>query len=204
MDTRGNLDAGDYIKMPNGEVWYVDSVTNSGAHCIPLSGRRGLIRTSKRKGSKTKEVVRHLNRHVVITRQAGVELVDPETLDLPLMRRRVAMARKQSEAGESEQTTEAAAPAAEKERQTQKYVLTAKAPKEMKGQGKQVYDALKAHGKPVNIKELTELVQAASPLQTRQDPERVVGFYCSKFKREGLVDVQKTEASAGEPAAAAV
>ena len=108
------------------------------------------------------------------------------------------MARKQSsEAAEAAQTQEAPAASAEKVRETQRYILSDKAPKEsMKGQGRLVYDQLKLQSGPVTVGELTKAVVATGQLTTRQDAERVVGFYLSKFKREGIVSVQAAPAAA--------
>lgn len=107
-----------------------------------------------------------------------------------------------------ETTGEAGAPAPEasnKTRATQSYRLTNKAPKEtMKGQGKLVYDTLKEMGGTATVGALTEAVRATGQLQTRQDAERVVGFYCSKFKREGIVEAVRPEVAQEQAVAAAV
>lgn len=117
------------------------------------------------------------------------------------------MAKRQEEGGTAvvDQNTEQAQAAEPKPRVTQRYRLTNKSPKEtMKGQGKLVYDTLKEMGGEATVAELTEKVKATGQLQTRQDAERVVGFYCSKFKREGLVEAIKPEVAAEQAAAAAV
>ena len=81
------------------------------------------------------------------------------------------------------------------QRVTQRYVRTNKEVKEMKGQGRIILEALEKSDKPLNVSELTE--QVKGKFETRQDPERVVGFYLSKWKREGIVNV-----AGGEKAAA--
>ena len=87
-----------------------------------------------------------------------------------------------------------------KERVTQIYTLTEKKPKEsMKGQGLLVYETLVSLGNKANVAELTKAVTATGKLQTRQDAERVVGFYLSKFKRDGIATVEKV---AEQPTAA--
>ena len=196
--------AGGYVKMAGG-VYYVDCVTGSGAHLIPLSGKPGVIRTSKRNGSREKAVFRHRREHVVIAASSLLEVVDPAKLDIRIMKRRIEMA-KREETNETPAEGQAAAPAAEnKPRATQRYKLTNKAPKDtMKGQGKLVYDTLKGMGGEATVGQLTDAVKATGQLQTRQDAERVVGFYCSKFKRDGLVEAIRPEIAEQQAAAAAV
>lgn len=206
----GNLTypvAGKYVKLADG-VYYVDAVTGSGAHLIPLSGRPVTIRTSSWSGKPVQEVevFRHRRRYLVISRQALVEEVAPEKLDQRIMLRRIQMAKIEETGAETQQTQAAEAPAAtNKTRATQKYKLTDKAPKEtMRGQGKLVYDVLRDMGGEATVGELTEGVRATNQLQTRQDAERVVGFYCSKFKREGIVTAVRPEVAEQQAAAAAV
>lgn len=199
--------AGKYVKLGDG-VYYVDAVTGSGAHLIPLSGRPGVIRTSRWSGKPVQEVevFRHRRRYLVISRQALVEEVAPEKLDQRIMSRRIEMA-KIEDIGtpETQETAQAAEAPANKPRATQKYRLTDKAPKDtMRGQGKLVYDVLKDMGGEATVGELTEGVRNTNQLQTRQDVERVVGFYCSKFKREGIVTSVRPEVAEQQAAAAAV
>jgi hypothetical protein len=200
--------AGRFVRLPDG-IYYVDYVTGSGAHLIPMSGRPGKIRTNPKRTKKPvqeKEVFRHPRRFIVISNSALVEEVDPKKLDQRLMRRRIEMA-KIEDANATPETGEAAAApeASNKTRATQSYRLTNKAPKEtMKGQGKLVYDTLKEMGGTATVGALTEAVRATGQLQTRQDAERVVGFYCSKFKREGIVEAVRPEVSQEQAVAAAV
>lgn len=205
----GNLTypvAGKYVKLNDG-VYYVDTVTGSGAHLIPLSGRPGTIRTSKWSGKPVQEVevFRHRRRYLVISRQALVEEVAPETLDQRIISRRIAMAKIEGNAETQTETAQETPAASSKVRATQKYKLTDKAPKEtMRGQGKLVYDVLRDMGGEANVGELTEGVRATNQLQTRQDVERVVGFYLSKFKREGIVSSVRPDVAEQQAAAAAV
>jgi hypothetical protein len=124
-------------------------------------------------------------------------LVPEARLDMRLMRRRIEMARKNAEASsETEQAPSEKKPAPVRE--TQRYTLNAgKTPKEgMKGQGRLVYDELAKQCGPVTVGELTKSVVATGQLTTRQDAERVVGFYLSQFKRDGIVSVTKPEVAA--------
>lgn len=204
MKPDGELEGGEFIQLPGHPgVWYCDSVTGSGAHLVLMSGMPRPITTSKKgKLGKvvTKVVMKHDRNHKVVCRNPGATLVGEERLDMRLMRRRIEMARKQAE-GQAETQTEQAPAKPAPVRETQRYTLIeGKSPKEgMKGQGKLVYDTLKAQGdKAVTVGELTKEVVATGQLTTRQDAERVVGFYLSQFKRDGIVQVQKPE-----PAAAA-
>jgi hypothetical protein len=79
-------------------------------------------------------------------------------------------------------------------RTQQKYVRTQKEAKEMKGQGRIVLDYLNATTEPKTVTEVTEAVKGG--ITTKQDPERVVGFYLTKFKRDGLVNAVKDSAPA--------
>ncbi len=199
------LKAGDIINRgPQLGLWYVECVTHSGAHCIGLSGFEAPI-TAKRPVKVTKIVQRH-KRMQVIAANSMVEIVDPSRLDMVAIRKRIRMARKQEvqpQAGEGVTSTEAQAerPAATP-RATQSYVATDKETKgEMRGQGKIVMDAIKAAGGPVNVTSLSQTIGKFEG--SRQDTERVVVFYLSKFKREGLVKVVEAPASAPAEAAAA-
>jgi hypothetical protein len=197
MNDAERLKVGEIFKTAEG-LWYVDSVNVSGAHCIGLSSFKAPITTRKR---VTKIVNRH-KRMRVFAATACVERVDPKTLDMLRVRKRIKMARKseatpQTEGGEN---TGSAAAVAETPRATQRYFRTDKAAKEgQRGQGKTVLDALDKAG--TNGATVGELVQVIGSFPgSRQTPERVVGFYLSKFKRDGLVRVVETPA----PAAAAV
>lgn len=112
----------------------------------------------------------------------------------------------QEQAGQESATTAVPeAPKPAKTRATQIYRMTAKAPKDtMKGQGKLVYDTLRNMGGEATVGALTEKVRETGQLQTRQDHERVVGFYCSKFKRDGIVEAVRPEIAQEQAAAAAV
>jgi len=100
-----------------------------------------------------------------------------------------------------EPTATAEAPAkASKPRKTQVYVRTEKDAKEMKGQGAVILAALSELGQ-ATVADLVAKTKGQFP--TKQSEERVVGFYLSKFKREGLAKVTEVEAPATteEPAA---
>lgn len=70
-------------------------------------------------------------------------------------------------------------------RTQQRYQRTNKEAKEMKGQGRIVLDYLNSVTEPKTVAEVTEAVKGA--ITTNQTPERVVGFYLTKFKKDGLV-----------------
>jgi hypothetical protein len=76
-------------------------------------------------------------------------------------------------------------------RTTQKYVRTTKEAKEMRGQGRVVLDFLNATTEPKSVAEVTEAVKGA--IGGKQAPERVVGYYLTRFKRDGLVNVVKSD-----------
>lgn len=95
------------------------------------------------------------------------------------------MARKEGAVAETEQTQ--ATPRPPKERIVQKYQRTSKAPaKEMRGQAKETLAALDAASGPVTAKDVADACKYEG---SRQDKERVAGFYLSQFKKDGLVTV---------------
>lgn len=102
------------------------------------------------------------------------------------------MARREASVAEpGTETTEAKAPAASKERVVQRYIRTEKVPaKEMRGQAKETLDALNKATGPVTAKEVADACVYAG---SRQDKERVAGFYLSQFKKDGLVTVAPAE-----------
>ena len=174
------LAPGNIFKTAVGDVWYVDTVSASGAYCIHLSAHPTPI-TTRRK--VTKIVKRHL-KNAVFSLDSLVDLVDPAKLDPVQLRRRLTMARKEGAVVEHETTTERPAP---KERVIQRYQRTDKVPaKELRGQGKETFDAVvKAHG-PVTAKEVASACVFAG---SRQDKERVAAYYLAQFKKDGLVAV---------------
>ena len=180
------MQVGDIVNLPPDGLWYVEHITMSGAHLIGLSAFKAPI-TSKRL-RVTKEINRH-KRMRVISANANVEIVDPAALDMVAIRKRIRMARKrETEVQGTEGETQAAPAKAAADRATQSYVRTNKEAKaDMRGQGKIVLDAINAAGGPVNIASLVAKIGKFEG--SRQDPERVVGFYLSKFKREGYINV---------------
>jgi len=194
------LRQGQYVRWPDNSVWFVDYVSPSGAYILPVTGYATVITTSKKKGSISKDVVKYHDPKIISV-ESVLEVVDEKTLNPEEVRRRV-MARK-AEGGVAEMdkgaTVEGAAPAtARAPRTLQKYVRTTKEAKEMKGQGRIVLDYLNSTTTPKTVTEVTEAVKGG--ISTKQDPERVVGFYLTKFKRDGLVNAIKsgeTEQAAG-------
>ncbi len=187
------LRVGDIYKAANC-VWLVVRVSASSAYVIPVaSSKKKPITTRKRPGrpSETK-LVSDMPAPLHISANALVELVDPNSAYAAEIRRRHTM-------GDSTQTVEATKEKAP--RKTQVYVMTEKEPKEMKGQGAIVYAALKDLGQGT-VADLVAKTKGA--FQTKQSEERVVGFYLSKFKREGLAKVIETEAAASEASAQAI
>lgn len=195
MTAGGRLEPGDIFRTVTGDVWYVDTVSHSGAYCFHLSAHPTPITTRK---GVTKIVNRHL-RNSVFSPNSVVDLVDKTRLDPIQLRRRIGMARKEGAVAETEQTAPATTRPAPV-RAAQGYVRTDKTPtKEMRGQGKEVMDALNAAGgTPLTAKEVADRCVFAG---TRQDKERVAGFYLSQFKKEGFVKVSETPASTDAPQA---
>lgn len=78
------------------------------------------------------------------------------------------------------------------------YVWNGREPKkELRGQAALVLDVLKAqNGEPKLITELTAAVNETGKLKTRQDPERVTGYYVVVFKSRGMVDAIEQEIDA--------
>lgn len=184
MNAKGELEAGDVFKTATGDVWLVNTTSASGAYCIHLSAHPSPITTRKK---VTKMVNRHLP-NTVFSLASVVDLVDKTRLNMVAVNRRVEMARKQAEVQESDSGTATAvaerpAPAM---RVALTYKLTDKASdKEIRGQGLEVMNALKAATEPVTVKQVADACVFAG---SRQDKERVAGFYISQFKKKGLVE----------------
>jgi hypothetical protein len=186
------LRQGQYVRWPDNSVWYVDYVSPSGAYILPVTGYSTIITTSKKKGSISKDVIKYHDPKI-ISIESVLEVVDEASLDQSDIRRRV-MARKAEGVAEMEKGATVEGAAKERAPRTlQKYVRTTKEAKEMKGQGRIVLDYLNSTTTPKTVTEVTEAVKGG--ITTKQDPERVVGFYLTKFKRDGLVNTTK----AGEP-----
>jgi len=186
------LKPGDVFKTATDDVWYVDTVSQSGAYCVHLSAHPGPLTT--RKGT-TKVVKRHL-RNAVFSLNAIVDLVDPHKLDLLQLKRRLAMARKEGTVmSENEAPTTETAPAkVHAPRVAYRYARTDKAPvKELRGQAKETFDILNAAGQALTTKEISDRAVYAG---TRQDKERIAGFYVAQFKRDGLVNATPLEPAA--------
>lgn len=58
--------------------------------------------------------------------------------------------------------------------------------KNLRGQAELVMAALEAHPEGATLEQLTETVVAGG-LVTRQDPSRIVSYYLSIFRKQGLV-----------------
>ena len=111
------------------------------------------------------------------------------------------MARKDAAVSETQETSgtqEAADKKPAVPRVASKYVLTdKKREKELRGQAKEVNDALVAqNGVPATVEELAAKCTFAG---SRQDKGRVAGYYIAQFKKEGFVKV--ADAPAAEQAA---
>jgi len=180
------LSSGDVIKFKNG-LWIVMRVTSGSAYVIPLTGKPKPITT--RKG--VTKMVTGYPAETHISADSMVEKLDPESAYVRQVRRKMM--------GEPTATAEAPAKAS-KPRKTQVYVRTEKDAKEMKGQGAVILAALSELGQ-ATVADLVAKTKGQFP--TKQSEERVVGFYLSKFKREGLAKVTEVEAPATteEPAA---
>jgi hypothetical protein len=190
----GSLQQGQLVRYPDNSIWYVDYISPSGAYIVPVTGYNTVITTSKKRGSVSKDVVKYQEPRVISVNSL-LEVLDPESLNSKDILRRV-MARK-NEGGVAELDKGASVEGAAKERAPrtqQKYVRTQKEAKEMKGQGRIVLDYLNATTEPKTVTEVTEAVKGG--ITTKQDPERVVGFYLTKFKRDGLVNAVKDSAPA--------
>jgi hypothetical protein len=139
------------------------------AYIVPLTGKPRPITT--RKGVTKMVMGRPAPKHV--SADALAEKVSPTH---PVARRfqEDIMAEEQKEKKEKSP------------RQTQVYVRTEKEAKDMKGQGAIVLAALSELGRGT-VAEIVE--KTKGQFQTRQSEERVVGFYLSKFKREGLAKI---------------
>jgi hypothetical protein len=193
VTSEGMLKPGDIFKTPTGDLWYVDTVSPSGAYCIGLSVHPTPITTRKK---ATKIVNRHLP-NTVFSRSSVVDLVDQNKLDGLQLKRRIDMARKDGAVAENEtaepKTTEPKAPAVP--RVASKYVLTDKArEKELRGQAKEVNDAFVAAAG--EAKSAEEIGAACVFAGSRQDKTRVAGYYIAQFKKEGFL--KAVEAPAAE------
>ncbi len=112
------------------------------------------------------------------------------------------MARKEGEVeGTDAATGEAQAAKPAKERTVQKYLRGEKSPeKELRGQAAEVLKALdESKGTPKTAKELADMCVFAG---SRQDKERVAGFYLSQFKKKGFVTVEVAPAPEAAPVSA--
>lgn len=193
-----SLVEGDLVRYPDNSIWYVDRVTFSGAYIIPVTGYRTEIVTSKRTGRQRAEVVKY-SHPMMISANAALEVLDWSRFNRADVMRRV-MARKDGNEGtavmDEGQKLEGAEGAAKSRapRTLQKYVRTNKEAKDMRGQGKVVLDFLNSTTVPKTVQEVTEAVKGG--IETKQDPERVVGYYLTRFKRDGLVNVVKEGESA--------
>ncbi len=79
------------------------------------------------------------------------------------------------------------------------FVLTEKLPKDQKfrGQARLIIEAMQKAAKPLTAKQTADAI--VKELETRQDPERVVNFYMSVWKKKGWVKVAgEVEAPAAE------
>ncbi len=188
----GSLIEGMLVRYPDKSIWYVDHVNPSGAYVIPITGYRTKIITSKRFGRKEAEVIKY-GRPMIISANSALEILDWSTFNRADIMRRV-MARKDGNEGtavldagaqlESGSGTKERAP-----RTQQKYLRTNKEAKDMKGQGRVILDHLNATTTPQTVSEVTAAVKGG--ISTKQDPERVVGYYLTRFKKDGLVNVVK-------------
>lgn len=184
------------VKYPDNSIWYVDYVTASGAYVVPVTGYNTKIVTSAKKGRQVANIVKY-QQPQVISVNSDLEVLDPTSFNANDIMRRV-MARKQAEGGvaelegneklESAEGTEGAA-GDRAPRTQQKYQRTNKEAKDMRGQGRVVLDYLNSVTEPKTVSEVTEAVKGG--ITTKQAPERVVGYYLTKFKRDGLVNVVK-------------
>lgn len=176
----GRLVAGMVIKLPNSDVCYIVSTSPSSALMRYVSGYDKPITTRK---GVTKIVTAHRpDGHISVS--AGVLYLDPDHEYAKRIRERLTM---------SESAT-AEAPAAEKKtRAVRVYTRTDKQPeKELKGQGAIVLE----HITSMESGTIAQVAEACKGLfKTRQSDERIVGFYLSKFKREGFVTTSETEAA---------
>jgi hypothetical protein len=171
----GNLQSGMVIKLPGGEIAVVDAVTRSSAQIRFASGYDKAITT--RKGI-TKLIIAH-RAPTYISVASMVQTVDPQSEYARRIRERVMSETETITAGDVAEVKE------KKQRASQVYTRTEKQPeKELKGQGALVLAKITEMGSGT-IPEVAEALKGQ--FQTRQSDERVVGFYLSKFKREGYV-----------------
>ena len=194
------LQPGEVVRQTDGSIWYVESVNFSGACIVPVTGYKTEIVTSKRTRRKRKKLIKYL-RPMIVSAESGLEVLDPKSFNMNDVMRRV-MARKEGTETMEKPGKVAAAEGTEKVKGTfgpraaSLYVRTNKEAKEMKGQGRLILDFMNSTTKPMSVAQIAQQIKGA--VQTRQDPERVVGYYLSKWKREGLVNAvepEKTEAA---------
>lgn len=177
---RASFKVGDVIRLPydtQKRLYIVDRVNECSAYIVPLNGIPKNIVTSQ--GSVAISV-RGNGLHIAPT--SLVEIVESQNEAFNALK----------ESHMSDIATETAPETTEKKKRqriTQIYVRTEKeAPEGMRGQGLTVLEALN------EVKQATvaQLVTAcAGKFQTKQDDARIVAFYLSKFKREGLVTTIK-------------
>jgi hypothetical protein len=182
------LTAGEVIKFRNG-IWLVLRVNAGSAYVTPLTGKQKPITTRK----KFTKMVMDYPAPTHISANSMVERVDPKSAFALQARRRfmgeVETINKEdvgtvpTDAGKGGDKKQAA-------RATQIYVRTEKETKEMKGQGAIVMEALDRLQRGT-VEDFVK--DTTGKFQTRQDEARVVGFYLSKFKREGFATVIQPE-----------
>jgi hypothetical protein len=171
------------------ELLYVESVTHSSARVIPLSAYEKPITTRK---GVTKMVMAHKPPYHM-SASACVEIVDPQSGYVKGIQERFTM-------GDGTTATQTV-PKNKAVRPGSVYRRTDKKPeKDMKGQGAIVFNAISARGSAT----MNDIVADTEGkfVGTRQSGERIVGFYLSKFKREGYVTTDAV--IEGAPAAEAV
>jgi hypothetical protein len=186
------LTAGEVIKFRNG-IWIVKRVSAGSALVEPLTGKLKPITTRK----KLTKMVMSYPAATHISADSMVERVDPESAYARQARRRI-MGESAVEDVKAESTDKPGKGSGKTPRATQVYVRTEKEAKEMKGQGAIVLAALDELGQGT-VEDLVKIT--TGKFQTRQEEARVVGFYLSKFKREGLATVVESAAPAEKPAA---
>lgn len=176
----GKLQAGMVVKMPSGDICYVVSVSPSSALIRYVSGYDKPITTRK---GVTKIVTAH--RHDAhISLNVCILCVDPNSEYALRIREKMTMTE-----AVAEQTTETTEKKAT--RATRTYTRTEKQPeKELKGQGAIVLAKITEMGSGT----ILQVAEACKGMfKTRQTDERIVGFYLSKFKREGFVSTADGE-----------
>src|SRR5262245_3095327 len=178
----GVLAAGMVVRMPSGDVCYVESVNEGSALVVPVTAHEKPITTRKR----VTKMVMVRRPPYTISRTAPVEIIDPDSGYAKAIRGRYDM---------SDETNAAQGNADIRNQRI--YIRTdKKVEREMKGQGAVVMKVLDEQ-KQGTLSSISELCKGK--FQTRQSVERVVGFYLSKFKREGYLRSEApVETSASE------